>query len=115
MKTDPFDTLSDALELEILQAPDRELLADPEHRALAGQARETIAAAMAARRLHRGPMRPSPARRGERHDVVRQLLVASPRARRLAAISGPEGLSDADVEAIFTQFAAAGLVPPDDA
>ena len=49
----------------------------------------------------------------DRRATVRQLLVASPRARDLVGRTRVDSLSEIEVEAILVRFTAAGLLPPD--
>lgn len=114
MLTDSLERLLAHLEQEILAAPDSDLLADEPQRRAGATARTLAAAALAdrARRTARRNIRSAPRPSVDGRAAVRQLLVASPRARDLAGRARVDSLSDTEVEAILARFIAAGLLPP---
>lgn len=115
ISNDPLERLLAQLEKEILAAPDSDVLAGEAQRLAAAEARSLVAAALAerARRMPRRGPRPLPGLVSDGRATVRQLLVASPRARDIAGPTQVDALSDAQVEAILARFVDAGLLTPD--
>jgi len=110
--------LLDAVEDEILAlTPDETVLLSGAI-GLAAKAKASIIAALAAAApaAPAGSPRRSQSRRrlnvrSTRRAAARQLLVANPRAQRLAGIDGTEELSDAEIDALFDKLVDAGLLP----
>ena len=115
MSNDPLERLLTALEQEILAAPDSDLLADAAPRRSGETGRDLVAAVLAdrARRSPRRARRPLPRIAADGRATVRQLLVASPRARDLVGRTPVDGLSDAQVKAILARLVEAGLLEAD--
>lgn len=110
---DALDRLLVPLEDELLAVADRDLLADDQDRAF-GAATRAVVADVLARRARRRSRPGLPLRSGpfmDRRTSVRQLLVASPRAREIAGGTGPESMSDEELDAVVARLVAAGLLP----
>jgi hypothetical protein len=111
-ENDTLDRLLNSLEAEILAAADRDLIEHDAFDAVGDEARAVVHATLARRSVRQGgaPLRRL-ARPAASRELVRQLLVASPKAKEVLGRRKVETLSNSDVEAILKQFAAFGLLP----
>jgi hypothetical protein len=110
-----------AIEDEILSSADSEFAS---MESLALETKSIVDAAVSrAQAKRRASLRTSASRsvqrdRGghltRRHAVIRNLLVANPRARDLCGAKAPEELSEAELDALAERFAQLGILPKSD-
>lgn len=115
------DRLITEIEDALLSASDEAVLATPGMAGLAAEAKQVVEAArgMSVRLVaaatrpprRRAAARPLPVSPGRRRALVQRLLVADSRARDIVGKTAVEAMTDAEIEAVMTRFAAVGLVP----
>lgn len=113
------EALSTEVEDALFEADDAAILAAPGMRTLASDARAIVQqAARAFRRpvttMAAEPRRRSrrlPGRAAPRRVLMRELLVASPRARDVVGKASADAMSDMEIEAALERLAALGMVP----
>lgn len=108
------------IEDALIEADDDQILASPEMKKLAQTARGVAQRAIETGRdlrpaslpdaIRRRPRRAA-SRSAPRRAMVRDLLVAHPRARDLVGRTKVDALSDEELEAMIARFAEAGLLP----
>ena len=111
--------LVDELEDIVFEVSDGILLAAPGMKAVAVDTRSVVEAAARAARIRpaqplpepRRAKRRLPRRPGPRRVMMRELLVANPRARDLIGKPTPDSMSDIEIEAALARLAAIGMLP----
>lgn len=114
-----YARLASLAEDALFDAGDEELLALPGMRTVASDARAVVEGAIRSARSGRLAAPVEPRRSGRRparrsippRTIMRQLLVASPRARDIVGRSGVEAMTDTEVAAALERLATLGIVP----
>lgn len=110
------------LEDLLFEASDQSLLAAPGMKAFASDARALVEAAARSVRVRPAALEPEPRRAkrrlprraGPRRAIMRELLVANPRARDILGKAAPDAMTDLEVEAALARLAAHGMLPDED-